>query len=94
MFVIVGGSSCRARSLRVACLTSCALLLAVSARAQTNAPVFSKNYFVTGDFIVKGVGLKGTGVGGYATANIKIESSDLPPGGAGLTAEPIAAFLY
>jgi len=83
-----------ARALGVACLTLGALLVATSARAQANAPVFSKNFFVTGDFIVKGVGLKGTGVGGYAKANITIQPSDLPAGDAGQNAEPIAAFLY
>ncbi len=51
---------------------------------------FFNNWFVTGDYAVAGVGLRGTGAGGnggWATG--KINMSGLPNG-----AEPIAAFLY
>jgi hypothetical protein len=48
---------------------------------------FFNNWFVTGDYAVAGVGLRGTGVGGWATG--KINMSGVPS-----TAQPIAAFLY
>src|SRR5271169_4432272 len=59
-----------------------------------------KNYFVTGDYVVGGVGLRGLGVGGWATGTISIPdtiqaratgvaSPSVPPG-----AEVVAAFLY
>jgi hypothetical protein len=59
-----------------------------------------KNYFVTGDYVVGGVGLRGLGVNGWATGTISIPdgvqstatgtpSSSVPPG-----AEVVAAFLY
>src|SRR5829696_7648130 len=60
------------------------------AGAQTNAPTFSKDYLVTGDYLVAGIGLKGTGgADGFTTKNIVIDSATVPAG-----AEPIAAFLY
>jgi hypothetical protein len=48
---------------------------------------FFNNWFVTGDYAVAGVGLRGTGVNGWATGTIRM--TGLPAG-----AEPIAAFLY
>ncbi len=33
---------------------------------------FRKNYFVTGDYVVAGIGLRGRGVGGVATADINV----------------------
>ena len=37
-----------------------------------NSLSFFKNYFVTGDYAVAGVGLRGRGVGGFAPANINM----------------------
>ena len=48
---------------------------------------FFNNWFVTGDYAVAGVGLKGTGVSGFATGSISM--TGVPSG-----AQPIAAFLY
>jgi hypothetical protein len=50
---------------------------------------FFKNYFVTGDYVVRGVGMKGTGVNGIATATITIEQGVIPP-----NAHILGAFLY
>jgi len=53
------------------------------------------NYFVTGDYVVGGVGLRGSGVNGVATGQIQIpdpaqpNSAAVPPG-----ADIVAAFLY
>src|SRR3954463_4373713 len=71
-------------------LTASALLMAAgTAQAQVNAPTFSKNYFVTGDVVVSGVALKGTGSSGFATGQITVPATAMPA-----DAEPIAAFLY
>ena len=48
---------------------------------------FFKNYFVTGDYVVAGVGLRGTGVDGTATGNIDVQG--VPAG-----AEIVSAQLY
>ena len=48
---------------------------------------FFKNYFVTGDYAVAGVGLRGSGVGGLATGNIAIS-------GVPANADVLGAFLY
>lgn len=48
---------------------------------------FFNNWFVTGDYAVAGVGLRGTGINGWATGAINMTA--VPAG-----AEPIAAFLY
>jgi hypothetical protein len=65
--------------------------------AQTTPPLnFLNNYFVTGDYVVGGVGLRGLGVNGYATGTITIpdtanqpNATSVPPG-----ADIVAAFLY
>lgn len=48
---------------------------------------FFNNWFVTGDYAVAGVGLRGLGVNGFASGAISM--SGVPNG-----AEPVAAFLY
>src|SRR5437867_9761135 len=49
---------------------------------------YNKNYFVTGDVVIGGVGgMRSTGVNGFATATINI--SGVPDG-----ADVVAAFLY
>ena len=55
--------------------------------AATQPLKFFKNYFVTGDYVVAGVGLWGRGVNGVATGSITI-------GGVPTDAEVLAAFLY
>ncbi len=52
-----------------------------------NSLNFYNNYFITGDYAVSGVGLRATGAGGVATANITI--SGIPA-----NADIVAAFLY
>lgn len=65
------------------------LLLALLApMAQAQGPLnYFQNYFVTGDYAVAGVGLRGTGVNGYATGTINMTA--VPTG-----ADIVAAFLY
>jgi hypothetical protein len=56
-------------------------------RAQAlNAPTFFNNYFLTGNYLVNGVGLKGTGVDGFGTNTIAVS-------GVPADVTPIAAFL-
>jgi hypothetical protein len=50
---------------------------------------FFKNYFVTGDYVAAGVGLRGKGVNGLATGTITIDTSQIPAG-----ADIVAAYLY
>ena len=67
----------------------------VQAQNGVNPLNLFKNYFVTGDYVVGGVGLRGLGVGGWATGTISIpdaaqpNAAKVPPG-----AEVVAAFLY
>jgi hypothetical protein len=67
------------------------LLITLSTSQQvlraSDALSFFNNWFVTGDYAVAGVGLRGTGVGGWATGAINMA-------GVPSNAEPIAAFLY
>src|SRR6201998_3613675 len=78
------------------------LLLAVFAHPamSQNQLALANNYFVTGDYVVGGVGLRGLGSGGLATGTINIPdtaqakatgvpSPSVPPG-----ADIVAAFLY
>ena len=96
---------------RAAALLAAGMLLglgfASTALAQTSsAPLtYSNNYFVTGDYVVGGVGLRGLGVNGYATGTIHIPDTtygnsiykgmnysagaSVPAG-----ADIVAAFLY
>ena len=62
------------------------MLLANAAWA-ADALTFFNNWFVTGDYNVTGIGLRGKGVNGWATGTMLM--SGVPNG-----AEPIAAFLY
>ncbi|MGE0814691.1 MAG: hypothetical protein AB7O93_15245 [Vicinamibacterales bacterium] len=56
-------------------------------QAQTQPLSFFKNYFLTGDYAVNGVGLRGLGAGGQASGTIVFEAD--PPG-----VDVVAAFLY
>src|SRR3954453_4783452 len=77
------------RTAFIALTTSALLLAGRTTQAQVNAPTFSKNYFVTGDVVVSGVALKGTGSKGFATGQITVTATAMPA-----DAEPVAAFLY
>ncbi len=77
-------------------------LLATSGFAQ-DALKFENNFFVTGDYVVGGVGLAGTGQGGFATGTISIPGTApntyISPGISGTNSVPagaqiVAAFLY
>src|SRR5579863_7428721 len=78
----------------------CGFVPIVQAQNGVNPLTLFQNYFVTGDYVVGGVGLRGLGVGGWATGTISIPdtiqaratgvaSPSVPPG-----AEVVAAFLY
>jgi hypothetical protein len=78
-----------------------ALLFAIgfaqAALAQNNSPLnFGNNFFVTGDYVVAGVGLRGLGVNGYATGQIKMGSdpNSVPSTGVPSGADVVAAILY
>ena len=75
----------RAGAVQAACF-GLVLLAAQPAVAQEDLAFF-KNYFVTGDYVVGGVSLRGTGVGGIATGSISIS-------GVPARADILAAFLY
>src|SRR6266404_1517528 len=66
-----------------------------SAQNAANQLTLSNNYFVTGDYVVGGVGLRGLGVNGVATGTIKIpDANSVPATGVPPGADIIAAFLY
>ena len=84
------GSTSPARRLRASVVLfslGFALLSAQPGQAQAPPLTFFKNYFITGDYVVEGVGLRGQGINGVATGSIQI--SDVPP-----DADIVAAFLY
>src|SRR5262249_7429796 len=61
----------------------------------TNPLNFSNNYFVTGDYVVAGVGLPGLWVDGYATEKISMPDANfMPAEGVPTGADIVAAFLY
>src|SRR5215469_2631075 len=57
---------------------------------------FGENYFVTGDYVVAGVGLRGLGgKSGFATQAFKMpDSNSVPSAGVPAGAEVVAAILY
>ena len=56
---------------------------------------FSNNYFVTGDYVVAGVGLRGLGVNGFATKQFTMpDANSVPSTGVPSGADIVAAFLY
>ena len=72
-------------------------LLVQTGFAQDTPPLkFGNNYFVTGDYVVGGVGLKGLGdASGYAKRNINIPDTTYgPSAGVPDGADVVAAFLY
>jgi X-X-X-Leu-X-X-Gly heptad repeat protein len=93
------------RTLLLACRPACAtttlgLLLilgfAQSGFAQQTTPLnFENNYFVTGDYVVAGVGLRGLGVNGFATQQFTMpDANSVPATGVPQGADIVAAFLY
>jgi X-X-X-Leu-X-X-Gly heptad repeat protein len=70
--------------------------LAQTAFAQTTPPLnFENNYFVTGDYVVAGVGLRGLGVNGLATKQLTMpDTTSVPSTGVPSGADIVAAFLY
>jgi uncharacterized membrane protein YgcG len=55
----------------------------------------SNNYFVTGDYVVGGVGLRGLGVNGVATGTINVpDKNSVPATGVPAGADIVAAYLY
>jgi Bacterial Ig domain len=64
----------------------------VSAQAGGDALKFFKNYFVTGDYVVAGVGLRG--LGGQNGSPAGIATGTLTVNGVPTDAEIVAAFLY
>ncbi len=72
-------------------------LFAQSLLADNGTPPlnFFNNYFVTGDYVVGGVGLRGLGVNGFATGTISIpDANSVPATGVPAGADIVAAFLY
>lgn len=56
---------------------------------------FFNNFFVTGDYVVGGVALRGAGVNGYATGTISIpDANSVPATGVPPGADIVAAYLY
>src|SRR5215469_12419655 len=64
--------------------------------AQATPPLnFSNNYFVTGDYVVAGVGLRGLGANGFATKQFTMpDANSVPAAGVPQGAEIVAARLY
>ena len=84
---------CETAGLRRAAIASLVVVMSLllvpkPAQAQ-NGLKFFKNYFVTGDYGVAGVGLRNQGVNGIATGTINVPAGTVPPG-----AEILSAFLY
>src|SRR5215510_6544178 len=74
-----------------ALLIVCTLITSLIASAQNanNQLNLTNNYFVTGDYVVGGVGLRGLGVNGLATGTINIPDANSVPA-AGVLLEPIS----
>jgi X-X-X-Leu-X-X-Gly heptad repeat protein len=72
------------------------LSFAQSGFAQQTPPLnFENNYFVTGDYVVAGVGLRGLGVNGFATQQFTMpDANSVPATGVPQGADIVAAYLY
>jgi hypothetical protein len=77
-------------------LASHPALAQTTATASTTTPLqLFRNYIVTGDYVVGGVGLRGLGVNGFATGTISIpDANSVPAQGVPSGADIVAAFLY
>jgi hypothetical protein len=79
---------------RAVAITACIFALPSAARAQSQGALnFFKNYFVTGDYVVGGVGLRGTGTVDAATG-VKMASGSIPIANVPVGADIVAAILY
>src|SRR5258706_6294046 len=67
-----------------------------SGLAQTTTPLnFGNNYFVSGDYVVAGVGLRGFGVNGFATKQFTMpDANSVPSTGVPSGADIVSALLY
>src|SRR5690242_13643318 len=72
------------------------LVFAQTGSAQNNQLNFGENYFVTGDYVVAGVGLRGLGgKNGYATSTLTMpDATSVPASGVPAGADIVAAILY
>jgi hypothetical protein len=72
------------------------LMLGFAQSGLAQAPLnFGNNYFVTGDYVVAGVGLRGLGVNGFATQQFKMpDANSVPSTGVPSGADIVAALLY
>lgn len=73
------------------------IVLAQPGLPQTTPPLkFGENFFVTGDYVVGGVGLRGLGDStGFATGTINIpDANSVPATGVPAGADVVAAYLY
>ena len=79
-------------------ITAALLLFALTfslAQPASAQLALSNNYFVTGDYVVGGVGLRGLGVNGVATGTINIpDQNSVPATGVPAGADIVAAYLY
>ena len=66
------------------------LLMTQTGKGQPpDALKFFKNYFVTGNYFVYGIPLKGTGINGLATGTINVPANSVPPGGQAIAAHSV-----
>ncbi|HXU21817.1 MAG TPA: hypothetical protein VN788_14640 [Verrucomicrobiae bacterium] len=72
------------------------LVFAQTVSAQTNQLNFGENYFVSGDYVVAGVGLRGLGgKNGLATSTLTMpDTTSVPSTGVPAGADIVAAILY
>jgi len=72
-----------------------AIGFAQAALAQNDPLNFGNNFFVTGDYVVAGVGLRGLGVNGYATKQFSMpDANSVPRTGVPPGADIVAALLF
>jgi hypothetical protein len=101
LFSIVGTRSSRMMARTTVVVSALALSLFAQSALASNPPSppplnFFNNYFVTGDYVVGGVALRGAGKNGYATGIITIPDGNpgVPAAGVPAGADIVAAFLY
>ena len=88
---------CLRKSIAIVSLGLVSLLAqSVFAQSGSDSLTFFKNYFVTGDYVVGGVGLRGRGdLTGFATGTIGIpDQNSVPAAGVPAGADIVGAFLY
>ena len=87
---------CRPARVTITLVLLLILGFAQSGLAQQTTPLnFENNYFVTGDYVVSGVGLRGLGVNGFASRQFTMpDANSVPAAGVPQGADIVAAFLY